>query len=46
MNFPTYLDVVYNSGGVPGLPGTIDDEIDLHHMVSQEYKGNERSLFE
>ena len=29
----TYLDAVYNSGGVPGLPGTIDDEIDLQNKV-------------
>ena len=29
----TYLDAVYNSGGVPGLPGTIDDEIDLQNIV-------------
>ena len=28
MIISTYLDAVYNSGGVPGLPGTIDDEID------------------
>ena len=29
----TYLDAVYNSGGVPGLPGTIDDEIDPRNIV-------------
>ena len=46
VNFPTYLDVVYNSGGVPGLPGTIDDEIDPQNMVFEEYKSNEGSLFE
>ena len=33
MIFPTYLDVVYNSGGVQGLPGTIDDGIDSQNMV-------------
>jgi hypothetical protein len=46
MNFPTYLDVVYNSGGVPGLPGTIDDEIDPPNMVFQKYKNNEGYFFE
>ena len=33
MILSTYLDAVYNSGGVPGLPGTIDDEIDPQNMV-------------
>ena len=32
MILSTYLDAVYNSGGVPGLPGTIDDEIDPRNM--------------
>ena len=33
MILSTYLDAVYNSGGVPGLPGTIDDEIDPQNML-------------
>ena len=33
MILSTYLDAVYNSGGVPGLPGTIDDEIDPPNIV-------------
>ena len=33
MILSTYLDAVYNSGGVPGLPGSIDDEIDPRNMV-------------
>ena len=45
-DFPTYHDIVYNSGGVPGLLGTIDDEIDPQNMVFSEYKSNEGSLFE
>ena len=46
MILSTYLDAIYNSGGVPGLPGTIDDEIDPRNMVFYEYKSNEGSLFE
>ena len=46
MNFPTYLDVVYNSGGVPGLLGTTDDEIEPQNMVFTKYKRNEGNLFE
>ena len=45
MILSTYLDAVYNSGGVPGLPGTIDDEIDPGNMVSLKYKSKEGSLF-
>ena len=45
MKFPTYLDVVYNSGGVPGLPGTIDDEIAPKKHVFF-YKSNEGYFFE
>ena len=45
MILSTYLDAVYNSGGVPGLPGTIDDEIDFQNMVFSKYKSNEGSLF-
>ena len=41
----TYLDAFYNSGGVPGLPGTIDDEIDPENWVFKEYKSNEGSLW-
>ena len=33
MILSTYLDAVYNSGGVPGLPGTIDDEIDPQNII-------------
>ena len=46
MILSTYLDAVYNSGGVPGLPGTIDDEIDPKNIVFYKYKSNEGSLFE
>ena len=42
----TYLDAVYNSGGVPGLPGTIDDEIDPQNMSWFLYKSNEGYFFE
>ena len=46
MILSTYLDAVYNSGGVPGLPGTIDDEIDPQNMVFSKYKSNEGHFFE
>ena len=36
MILSTYLDAVYNSGGVPGLPGTIDDEIEPRNMFFLE----------
>ena len=45
MILSTYLDAVYNSGGVPGLPGTIDDEIDPQNMVKQN-KSNKGYFFE
>ena len=40
MILSTYLDAVYNSGGVPGLPGTIDDEIDPKNMFVQKHNSN------
>ena len=39
MILSTYLDAVYNSGGVPGLPGTIDDEIDPRNMFLRKQRG-------
>ena len=46
MILSTYLDAVYNSGGVPGLPGTIDDEIDPQNMFFVINKSNEGYFFE
>ena len=44
-DFVTYLDAVYNSGGVPGLPGTIDDEIDPQNIYFFN-KSNKGYFFE
>ena len=46
MILSTYLDAVYNPGGVPGLPGTIDDEIDPQNIVLQKQKSNEEDFVE
>ena len=45
MILSTYLDAVYNSGGVQGLPGTIDEEIDPPKHGFYESKSNAGSLF-